>query len=148
MKIYIAGSFKDAENIDLFAKLLEADGHTITEKWWPRPYTVESIGEIHTQELKKLWDNLEWAEFMSKKETELSFKLDKAGVENCDVFVWYAPAPARKYNGATAEYGIAVGVNKPTLLLGELPTSVLYWILEVFDSMNQVANRIIELQNI
>lgn len=127
MKIYIASSFKLIDKVKAVCDWLEYEGHEITEKWWSRPYTIKSIGTIHTTDLKKIYDGLESDEFYSKPETKSSFELDFVGVKNADAFVFVADDKPRKFNGANIELGIAIGRGIPCLALGELENSVLYF---------------------
>lgn len=126
MKIYIGSSFTMIPFVEELAQWLEDQGHEITEKWWCRPYQVEDLGEIHTSELKKIYDTLSWEEFYGKPETRKSFRLDYQGVTKADLMIYQAGDTPRKYNGATLEAGIAVAQHKPVLLIGELETSVMF----------------------
>lgn len=127
MRFYLASSFSNIERVQEVCDLLEDHGHTITEKWWCRPYQVEGLGEVATQELKKLYENLSPDEYYSKPETEASFWMDFKGVLNAEALIIVATDTPRKYNGSIAEYGIALGVGIPVAVLGQLETSVLYW---------------------
>lgn len=159
MKIYIASSFSQISEVEKLAVILESKGHTITEKWWNRPYQTEDMGKIHTSDLKEIYDNLSWNEFYNKPETIESFKVDLEGVEKADALIYRAPdGDPKKYNGASIEAGIAIGLNKPIILLGNLETSVMFSyflkaqdtedllkILEMTESYLE-ANRFIEKQ--
>lgn len=127
MKVYLASSFKLIEKVKKVCTVLEAWNHEITEKWWDRPYQVESLGEIHTSDLKKIYDGLEPDEFYSKPETRMSFDLDYIGVIEADALVLVADSKPRKYNGANIELGIALGAGIPCYYMGVLENSVLYY---------------------
>ena len=126
MKIYIASSFKLIDRVLEIAEALEADGHTITEKWYDRSYHFENEGLVHTTELKTRYDELSPEEFYAIPSVKQSFLKDFLGVKKADALVFVADDQPRKFNGAAVELGIALGDFKPCFLLGELETSVLY----------------------
>lgn len=134
MKIYIASSFAFVKEVENLSKLLEHQGHSITEKWFNRPYQIPSMGTVHTTDLKKIYEALSNQEFYNKPETKTSFELDKKGVEECDAFVLYAGNKPRKFNGANIELGIAIANNKLCFALGELEKSVLYYPVRQFSN--------------
>lgn len=127
MKFYLASSFKNIKMVEKVAAVLEMDGHEITEKWWCRPYQVEGLGEVATSDLKEIFEDLSHEDFYKAPETRASYEADFKGVEEADAFIFVATREERKYNGATAEYGVALGLKKPVAVIGVLEKSVLYW---------------------
>ena len=126
LKIYIASSFDQITEVKLLSRDLERLGFVITEKWWERIYQVEGLGPRETSDLKKVYEALSPEEFYAKPETGKSFAVDARAVMRADVLVYLAGEDPCKHNGASVEYGIAVGLGKPCLLLGELETSVMF----------------------
>lgn len=126
MKIYIASTFSLINKVKKLAKALEWEGHTITEKWYERPYQVEGK-EIITTDLKKKYDDLLPDVFYSKPEVKLSYEVDFKGIIDADIFVFVADDMPRKYNGASVELGIALANNKLCLSIGRLETSVMFY---------------------
>lgn len=126
VKVYLASSFDLIPEVKLIAKMCDIFGFEITERWWERPYDVEGLGTIKTDELKKHYESLNWLDFYAKPETIKSYELDRKGVEGCDVLILIAGLPPRKFNGATYEAGLADGLEKHLLVWGELETSVMF----------------------
>jgi hypothetical protein len=127
VKIYIASSFSLTEKVAQLAKVLESYGHTITVRWWDRSFDVEGEGQVHTQELKARYEELEPEEFYRKPGAYTAFITDFMGVKEAEALVFVAAEQPRKYNGATVELGIALGDNKPCFSLGNLEKSVLFY---------------------
>lgn len=140
MRFYLASSFKLINKVEKVAKVLEGWGHTITEKWWKRPYQVKGLGLIQTADLKKLYDNLSSKEFYAKPETKFSFEADFKGVLNADVFILVADDTPRKYNGANIELGIALASKKLCLSVGVLENCVLYYPVRRFKDIYELMN--------
>lgn len=138
MKFYLASSFKNIKMVEKVAAVLEIDGHEITEKWWCRPYQVEGLGQVDTTDLKEIYEGLGHQAFYNSKEVRASYEVDFKGVEEADAFIFVATREERKYNGATAEYGIALGLGKPVAVIGVLEKSVLYWPLIRLSSLQCV----------
>lgn len=101
-KVYLAGPWIDREKMPDIAKVLEANGHSITHPWWQ----YEGEGEEH-----------ETDEFM-----RLCAVKDYEGVVNADAVVVYNSA---KSEGKATEQGIAIAHDKRIILWtpGEKPTS-------------------------
>lgn len=139
MKFYLASSFKFIKQVKKVATVLEMDGHEITEKWWCRPYQVEGLGEIETSELKEIYENLSHYDFYKKPETRTSYWKDFQGIIDADAFIFVASfEEERKYNGASVEYGIALGLDKPCGVFGFLEKSVLFWPLMNLPSLQSI----------
>lgn len=128
MKVYVASSFKFIPRVEIVVKALECSGHIITCKWWKRAYQSEGLGLVDTQELKKLYANLESAEFFSKPETEQSYLTDLEGIEEADVLVLVGPVKASRtdFVGANVELGYALGYGMACFSLGALVNSAMY----------------------
>ena len=127
MRIYLASSFKLIDIVKNVSHFLEREGHTITEKWWARPYQVEGLGAIKTTDLKKIFDGLTPDEFYAKPECATSYYKDYEGIVTADAFVLCATETPRKFNGASVELGIAIGNDITSYSLGNLETSVLFY---------------------
>ena len=138
MNVYLASSFSNIEKVKRVCAVLQMDGHVITEKWWCRPYQVEGLGEIDTQELKKVFEDLDPEDFYNKPETMESFIKDCEGVTKADALIVVASNEPRKYNGATFELGFAVGQGMPVAVIGQLETSVMFSPVERLVSYQQV----------
>ena len=144
MKIYLASSFKHIESVKHVADFLESQGFSITEKWWARIYDIEGK-DIVTTDLKKINDDLKPNEFYDITETIKSYILDLEGIQNADALVFVASDKTRKYNGASVELGIALGMKKPCYLLGKLENSVMFTPLircrDTFDLLGKLTDR-------
>lgn len=127
MKIYIASSFALIDKVKNVSHFLEREGHTITEKWWSRPYQVEGLGKIVTTDLKEIYEKLTPDEFYATPECAASYWKDHAGIMTADAFVFIANETPRKFNGASVELGLAIGNDIPAFSLGNLETSVLFY---------------------
>ena len=97
MKIYVAGKFEDHDECRKIMDSLEQAGHVITCDW-----TVHYFSDKKCPKERRL------------KEHCLD---DINGVKNCDCLVFNA-LNERNYRGALVEMGIAIGLNKPVLVLG------------------------------
>lgn len=127
MKLYIASSFSLIDQIKTVSAVLEAFGHEITCKWWERLYQVEDK-EMITTELKKKYDDLPSEIFYSKPETRKSYESDHEGIFEADVLLFLADIRiARKYTGANIEFGIALGLEIPCIIMGKVTNSVMYY---------------------
>ncbi len=138
MKFYLASSFKLIDKVEAAAQIIEGWGHSITEKWWKRPYQVEGLGVVETADLKEIYDKLTPEEFYAKPETRMSFDKDYLGILNADVFLFVADDKPRKYNGANVELGIALAESKFCACIGVLEKSVLYCTVKRFKAVEEV----------
>ena len=147
MKVYIASSFDLIDLVDEYAGILEANGHEITVKWWDHVY--ESEGGAKAPELKEKYDSYSWDQFMDRPEVAETFSRDFEGVKTAGAFLFVAdPYIPKKYNGATAEYGIAVSNDIPCMLLGQLETSCLFKRLNKLESIYEVVRILNALDDI
>ena len=138
MKFYLASSFKLIEKVEAAAQVIEGWGHSITEKWWKRPYQVEGLGVVETADLKEIYEALTPEEFYAKPETKFSFEADYRGIVNADVFLFIADDKPRKYNGANVELGIALAESKYCACIGVLEKSVLYCTVKMFKTVEEL----------
>ena len=104
-KVYLAGPWINRDKMPDIAKVLEANGHSITHKWWQ----YDGEGEQH--------ENLE---FLRKCAVD-----DYRGVENADVVLVYNSA---KSEGKSVEQGIALALDKRIILWtpSEKPSSNIF----------------------
>lgn len=138
MKFYLASSFRFIDKVEKAAEAIESAGHTISEKWWKRPYQVEGLGVVETADLKEIYENLSPEEFYAKPETKFSFEADYKGVMDADVFLFVADDTPRKYNGANIELGIALAAMKFCVSIGVLEKSVFYYPVKKFKVIEEV----------
>lgn len=127
MKVYVGSSFSLIPRVEEVVKALEEAGHEITVKWWDRIYDTKDSGKKETQELKKLYADLDPDEFYSRPETRKSFLADLKGIEDCDDFILVADDMPQNYGGANIELGYAYGCGKDCFSIGALENSALYW---------------------
>ena len=127
MKIYVASSFSLIPKVEKVVQALEKAGHKITVKWWNRIYDTHDLGDKETQELKKIFADLDPDEFYSRPETHKSFLYDLKGIEDADDFVLVADDVPRNYGGANIELGYAMGCGKDCFSIGVLENSALYY---------------------
>ncbi len=96
MKIYVASKYQERVHIKWLMRLLREAGHEITVDWTDHElYPADSP-------IRKM------AEFAL---------VDVKGVQECDVFIGVFLVK-HHYRGALVEFGIALGGNKPCLILG------------------------------
>jgi hypothetical protein len=112
MKFYIASSFKNVEAVKALASELEKRGHVITCRWWLCDYKV-ALG---------INDDERW---FSQPIIRTIYRHSHKAIEDADMLILVAPE-ASKFNGANIEVGIALGLHKPVICLGELERSAMY----------------------
>ena len=96
MKIYVASKYQERNFIKWLMRLLREAGHEITVDWTDHDlYPADSP-------LEKM------AEFAS---------VDVAGVQECEVFIGVFLVK-HHHQGSLVEFGIALGGDKPCLILG------------------------------
>ena len=147
LRVYIASSFNQIDKVKMVSSFLENCGFKITGKWWDRVYHVGSDIKS-TKELKKEYDNLNWFVFRNKKQSIESFYSDFKGIVDSDILVFVASDDKKKYNGASVEYGIAVGLNKRCYLLGELENSVMFNKLIKVDTIHELIDELLIIDSI
>lgn len=115
MKIYIASSFQFTDAVRTLACALGARGHMITCKWWLVDYKVAL--DIESDE-----------KWFSQPIIRTIYRRSFKSIEDADLLILVAPkVPKRtRFNGANIEVGIALGMNKPVICLGELDRSAMY----------------------
>lgn len=129
MKIYVASSFSLIPKIEEVVEALEAEGHQIIVKWWSRIYQTEEGHLQETSDLKKIYADLEPAEFYARPETFKSYMADVEGIKEADALVLVAPDEAGRVAlvGARVELGIAIGLQIPCFSIGSIVNSAMYW---------------------
>ncbi len=108
MKIYVAGKWKERQQVKNIMDRLEARGHTITCDWTKHiaPERIEKGEGCFTRDVYNSghktygWEDLE-------------------GVENCDILVAYMPDPTVFYKGAWIEIGISIAHRKRVIIIGK-----------------------------
>lgn len=88
MNIYVASKFENPRAPEV-AALLEAAGHRITYKWWG-----------------------------CSNFTQVQALLDYEGVMAADALVLIVEDPTLRYNGAIAEFGMALAWRIPVYIMG------------------------------
>lgn len=142
MRIYVASSFSLLPKVERVVQALENAGHEITVKWWKRIYDTRDLGKKETQELKKLFEDLDPDEFYGRPETRRSFMADLQGIEDADDFVLVADDTPRNYGGANIELGYAMGCGKDCFSIGALENSALYWAVERCKTIDELIFKI------
>lgn len=127
MKLYLASSFSLTDRVEQVAAALEAEGHEIAVRWWDRTFNVEGEGQVHTQVLKKRYNDMPPDAFYARPECEYAFLTDMQGIQESGALVMVATDEPRDYAGASVEIGYAIGVGRPVFLLGRLKNSAMYW---------------------
>ena len=123
--VYIAGQWKDRNDIRALAEKLEEKGHTITAKW----YNDTTINVNKT---------LEW---LKDSEVEKRFKRDFNACDDALYFILYL-GDAKKLCGCLVELGIAYTLdygNKRFIAIGNPIKSVLMYGIDVwYDSFDDM----------
>lgn len=110
MKLYLAAPWKDRASIAEIAGKLEAQGHSITKKWWE----VEDVPE----------GTAKAPEVLRQQAQD-----DMDGVVRADLVLVINTA---KSEGKATEQGIALALNKPILIVGkrgEFSANVFHYML-------------------
>ncbi len=128
MKVYVASSFSLIPKVERIVQALEEAGHEITVKWWDRIYDTKDLGPKETQELKKLFNNLDPDEFYSRPKTSRSYLSDLEGIEDAEVLVLIGPDTASRGSlvGGNIELGFAIGIKRIVISIGALMNSAMY----------------------
>lgn len=123
LKIYVAGKWKEREQVKKIMEMLEARGHVITCDW-TKHIAPEGVTKDHEKGLfNKSYDwskNVDWAQNGHKTYAEK----DLEGVRNCDILIAYMPDPDIWYKGAWIEVGLALGFDKKVIIIGNNITTV------------------------
>jgi len=138
MKLYIASAFNLVPDVEAVVRWLEADGHSITVKWW-------SKDGFDLRDKKADNDNPD--AFYQDPVCELIFKRDFGGILEADAFVLIAGAAPRAFNGANVEYGIALAHGKPCFSIGKLDNSALYFPIVKCASLSELLERLREVRS-
>jgi len=134
MKVYIASSFDQIDNVDIVARYLENRGHTIAVKWW-----ATDGFSMHDKKTTTVSEE----DFYNDPICRAIFERDFAGVQDADVFILVADLQTpRAYNGANIEYGIAVAAGKPCFSLGKLARCALYYPVVQCRALSELAEKI------
>ena len=116
-KVYVAAKFEERELAAAVMGIFRAEGHEITHDW-----TGESVEGLRGTEASTL--------------LQCCAMDDQAGAQNCDVLVLLHND---KCKGALVEMGIALGLEKPVIVVGgrlSLDTAIFYWHPDVFHVTN------------
>ena len=112
MKFYLASAFRYTDAVKTLAEALEKRGHSITCRWWLTDFKT-ALGNI---------DDDEW---FGKQIIRTIYRRSFKAIEDADILILVAPEKT-KFNGANIEVGIALGLHKPVICLGELERSGMY----------------------
>ena len=133
LKFYLASSFKNVEPVRALAKQLEERGHIITCRWWMCDYKV-ALGGM---------DDDKW---FGQPIIRTIYRRSHKAIEDADMLILVAPEPC-KFNGANIEVGIALGLHKPVICLGELERSAMYEPLIRCHSMEELDKTLQEFEH-
>ena len=103
MKLYLAGQYKQKEELAAVAGQLRAAGHTITARWLQEPHPPNTtLDQIPASQLKKY------------------ASLDLTDILDCDMLVAFSvdPSIATHRGGRHVEFGYALGLGKPIIVVG------------------------------
>lgn len=109
MNIYVAGKWSERERVRNLMDMLESRKHIITCDWTKHvaPERIQSGSGCFNKDF-------DWAQNGHKTYAEE----DLEGVRNCDIVVALMTNPEIFYKGAWIEVGIAIGLNKKIILIG------------------------------
>jgi nucleoside 2-deoxyribosyltransferase len=127
LKFYLASGFEFKAAVQSLAEALESRGHKITCRWWLCDFKV-SLGVV---------DDDDW---YAKPIIRTIYRRSHKAIEDADILIIVAPE-VKKFNGANVEVGIALGLHKPVICLGELERSAMYEPLircKTFDDLKEV----------
>jgi nucleoside 2-deoxyribosyltransferase len=99
-KLYVAGCFARAEDINLYIRMLKHSGYEITHDW-----TKVEISE----------------DYKEKRATYAIF--DVEGVRDADTLVIIITEKDYPYMGTSTELGVALGLNKRVVIYDMCPDS-------------------------
>jgi len=135
MRIYIASSWKNAEDVRWLADELRSRGHKVFD------FTNHEHREDGLDTFvfgAKEWaeysgespDAIEYKDFLTWEPTKRAFASDKAGIDWADCVIMLLPCGRSSH----LEAGYAVGCGKPLYIFGDLPFGE-------FDAMYGFASR-------
>lgn len=117
-RVYLAAPWVHKDQAAELSKILEANGHTITRKWWEHDSTLEENAT---------------PEFLTNCAVE-----DRDGVYNADVLVVWNTA---KSEGKAVEQGLAIAKGIPVIVVtpGEKPSSNIFHYLPTYKHVTNFA---------
>lgn len=115
MRLYIAGKWSERDQVKKVMEMFESRGHIITCDW-TRHIAPERITKAQYDWSK----NEDWAQNGHKTYAEE----DLEGVRSCDVLIACMWDSTLFYKGAWIEIGIALGLDKEVIIIGENITTV------------------------
>lgn len=103
MKLYLAGQYKQKEELAAVAGQLRAAGLEVTSRWLEEPHAPNiTLDEIDVQQLEKY------------------AYADLTDIDACDILVAFATDPSipTVRGGRHVEFGYALGRGKPIVVVG------------------------------
>lgn len=122
MKIYIASSWKNADEVRILAYFLRDHGHEVFDftDMDNRPDGLDKFvfGAKQWAEYSgKNPDEIEYKDFLTWEPTKRAFASDKAGIDWSEIVIMLLPCGRSSH----LEAGYAVGSGKTLYILGDLP---------------------------
>lgn len=121
--VYVAGSFKNKEEIEKICTKLEKAGYNVVSFWW-----LSKVKEIKTER----WDD--WYKLDAVKH---QFDANTTGATYCDIFILVFNPDGTRLQGALVELGIAYATRninpKKIIAIGKPPSkSAMYCAIDKF----------------
>ena len=104
MKLYLAGQYRQKDELAAVAEQLRAAGHTIIARWLDEPHApTTTLDQVDEDQL-----------------CEYAIQ-DLEDIEACEIFVFFSVAPdvPTVRGGRHVEFGFALGSNKHVIVVGE-----------------------------
>jgi hypothetical protein len=96
--IYVSASWNDAQIVSEMYKKLDGMGYLITRRWADNTTTIDTENDLATEA-----------------------SLVKKAILEADLIILYVSNDNYPYRGLTYEIGLASGMNKPMIMINNLP---------------------------
>lgn len=110
MKVYLAAPWLERDRLPAYARVFEAAGHTLTERWWEHPDVPGYPHNTTEAEDKELADQA-IKDFMGVLLAEAVVVINSA-----------------KSEGKAVETGVAIAANMPVIVVGQR-SNIFHWML-------------------
>jgi nucleoside 2-deoxyribosyltransferase len=116
MKLYIAARYPRKEEMRKAAAKLTIAGHKITASWLDEAHALDvQLDEISPKDLQRMAET------------------DIRDILRADALVFFAEAPTATYprGGRHVEFGVALALDKPIYVIGEVEENIFHYLPQV-----------------